>query len=192
MKKLSGSIFFALTACILTGLAQGESAIAADKDGSYKLNLNKTGPGRRIFVPVKVQSVFRPVEGSIAGQPFKLVRATASGTTVRLEGQTPVVIEFASAQQFVGQTYQICYNTRKALTEKGQVPAPKITYTVLDKNGTQSTVTATNGAKDDSLDYAMELKFYPLNEKGERHGYIRLQIGTNPVSEIKGDFFPGR
>jgi len=166
------------------------SASAADKDGSYKLNLNKSGPSRRIFVPVKVQSVFRPAEGVLAGHPFKLARSTISANSVTPDGgDSKIVIEFAAPQIFSDRTYQIRYNTVRALTEKGDVKAPRVIYSTKEKGGAVATVVATNGAKEDKLDYAMELKFYPPGKKGEQHGYIRLQIGTEPVSEVKGDFF---
>ena len=196
MKK-TAILFLSSVAVLAVG-----SAWAADNDGSYKLNLNNGGHNRRIFVPVKVQSVFRPVEGSITGHPFKLVKASMTSNSVQLvggnmvasdpaKGAAKVVIEFAAPQNFSNRTYQIRYNTQRALTENGDVKAPKVIYTALDKSGAVSTVEAVNGSRDDKLDYAMELKFYPPSKKGEQHGYIRLQIGTEPVSEIKGDFFVG-
>jgi len=174
----------------ILAVGAAEAAGPADSEGSYKLNLNKSGLNRRIFVPVKVQSVFRPVEGTLTGHPFKLVKASITSNSVRLEAdKAKIVIEFAAPQNFVARTYQIRYNTQRALTESGDVKAPKVIYTAVDKNGAVSEVAAVNGSRDDKLDYAMELKFYAPSKKGEQHGYIRLQIGTDPVSEVKGDFF---
>jgi hypothetical protein len=179
-------------------------AIAADpktSDAATKSTVTKLGEGRRKFIPVKIDERF--ATGSLVGRPFTLVKATCTDSTIVLDGgnidpsdaskgHTKIVIEFPAPQTFANENYQIHYNATVALTEKKQTKAPRVTYVAADKSGAPVTTTATNGSKSDNLDYAMELRFSPLTKKGELPGFIRLQIGSSPVSDIKGYFYANR
>jgi len=179
-----------------------QQAFAADPAGSdEKIKVVKPGEGRRKFIPVKVEE--RNAAGSLVGSPFNLVKASVSGNTLILDGgnmvasdpgkgHTKILIEFPTAQTFANETFQVRYNSTDALTAKGQTKAPKITYVTLDKSGAPVSTTATNGSKQDNLDYAMELRFSPLTKSGDLPGFIRLQIGSSPVSDVKGSFNASR
>jgi len=161
----------------------------------------KPGEGRRKFIPVKIDE--RLVTGSLMGHPFNLVKANCTGNTITLDGgdmiasdpsqgRTKIVVEFATPQSFANQSYQIRYNAGQAIMADSQTKAPTVTYVALDKSGAVVSTTATNGSKSDNLDYAMELRFSPLTKKGELPGFIRLQIGSQPVSDVKGYFYANR
>jgi hypothetical protein len=140
------------------------------------------------------------ISGKLIGHPFSLVKATCAGTTITLDGgdivsgdptkgRNKVVISFPASIGFFNQTYQVPYNaTRALLTKKGDVKAPTITYTGLDKNGALVTRTATNGSKTDELDYAMELQFNARTKAGDPNGHLKLQIGSDPITDLRGDF----
>ena len=139
------------------------------------------------------------VAGQLIGHPFKLVKATCNNTTLTLDGgdanpgdpskgRNKIVIQFPSAQDFANQTYQVPYNGQKAMLVKGETRAPKVIYSGVDKDGNAVTRSAVNNSTADELDYAMELKFSPATKPGEMSGHIKLQIGTNPVTDLRGDF----
>ncbi|MBU6454056.1 MAG: hypothetical protein KGS72_19915 [Cyanobacteria bacterium REEB67] len=140
------------------------------------------------------------ISGKLIGHPFSLVKATCAGTTITLDGgdivsgdpskgRNKIVISFPASLGFFNQTYQVPYNaTRALLAKKGDVKAPTITYTGLDKSGALVTRTATNGSKSDELDYAMELQFNARTKAGDPNGHLKLQIGSEPVTDLRGDF----
>jgi hypothetical protein len=180
----------------LAGQPNNQSA-----EAEAKPKVVKPGEGRRKFIPVKIDQRF--ASGTLMGHPFNLVKATCTGNTIVLDGgdiiasdpskgRTKIVIEFSTPQVFANESYQVRYNATQAVKADSQTKAPAITYVAQDKSGAVVSTTATNGSKSDNLDYAMELRFSPLTKKGELPGFIRLQIGSDPVSDVKGYFYASR
>ena len=173
-------------------LAQTHSSTAAGKTAVVKAS-----PGKGASAAVKIEEPL--AAGTLMGHPFNVVKATYTGNSIALDGgdavagdpskgRTKIVIEFAGPQVFSNQTYHIRYNAKQALMADSQTKAPTVTYVAQDKSGAVASTTATNDSKSDNLDYVMELKFKPLTKKGELPGFIRLQIGSDPVSDVKGSF----
>jgi hypothetical protein len=181
---------------ILAGQSLAQTEIKAVKVEPSAAS-SKAAAGKQAAVQVKVQE--RPVTGILVGHPFALKKAVWVGTSIVLEGgdvdpsnsskgQSKITIEFPPAQDMPNQTYQIRYNSVLAFTGKGETKAPKVTYTSIDKSGAVVNVVAANGSKADEQDYAMDLRLSPVNKKGQLPGFVKLQIGSNPVSDIKGNF----
>lgn len=205
LNKQAGFLFSLVLAIlsgdlITTGQVFAQSEIKSVKVEGGPLVVKPRAAKARV-VPEKMDQRF--ATGSLVGRPFTLARAKWAGNKICLfGGDLPgskadkeyniITIEFPTPQKFPNENYQIRYNSTQALTEKAQTKAPTVTYVALDKTGAVITTTATNGSKSDNQDYAMELKFYPLTKKGELPGFVHIQIGSDPVSDIKGFFYAVR
>jgi hypothetical protein len=177
---------------VLPALAQSEITAVQVENPPKK-------PDKRRVLPANQEE--QVVSGSLAGEYFHLKRALRKKNTIILEGgaldpsnaakgKSSITIEFLSPQKFCGEIYQVRYHTREAKTRYGgQTKAPQITYVTVDKNGNPITTIATNSSGKDNQDYTMELEFFPLNKKGQLPGILHLQIGTNPISDLKGYFY---
>jgi hypothetical protein len=149
--------------------------------------------------PVKASSAATNLSGKLIGQDFAFRHATYNDKTITIEGGnlsasdpakgvSKVVIQFPSNQKFGTETYRVPYNGKRALLTRGDILAPEVTYTTVDKSGAPLTRTAVNNSKADELDYAMELTVAPSAKPNQLSCHLRLQIGTDPVSDLKGDF----
>ncbi len=203
--KQAGFLFWVLLAILSGNLITTGQVCAQTEIKSVKVEggplVVKPRAAKAKVVAEKMDQRF--ATGSLVGRPFTLSRAKWAGNTIVLYGgdlpgskadkeYNIITIEFPTPQKFANQNYQIRYNSTSALTEKSQTKAPKVTYVALDKSGAVTTTTATNGAREDNQDYAMELKFYPLTKKGQLPGFVHIQIGSDPVSDIKGFFYADR
>jgi hypothetical protein len=175
-------------------LAQANKNTSA---GADKSRVVKADSSAAKSIKIKIDE--HVVSGSLVGHPFNLIKATCSNTSIVLEGgdiiaadpskgKSKIIIDFSRPQNFANQSYRIRYNGGQAVTADSQTKAPTVTYVTLDKSGALVSTTATNGSTSDNLDYAMQLKFSPLTKNGELKGFIQLQIGTDPVSDVKGYF----
>ena len=195
ISRALGSGLLLLALCSWTVLPQA-LAQSTDHKAQGNTGFNPEEGKRKSQVPKNEP----PVGGKIIGHPFKLVKASYTSTSIILDGgdivasdpskgRNKIAIDFPWAQSFGSMSYRIPYNAKQAQSTKGETNAPKISYTGLDKSGAVVTKTATNGSKSDELDYAMEIKFDPIGKNGELPGYVRLQIGSEPITDLTGTFY---